>query len=159
LGYLIENGVITDKPVKDVIIHGHIAKFGSKIKAIGSSDTVETSTGYCGKNKQWVPVEDGGPAILVEDAPVGDVKPDWFWQESFNEYRRQMLEVACGKRKKSEVYLKFVEDATEGEAKKHSSVCMLNKQLSVDDEVKMLRGSETDISDYVLGVDGKLEAK
>jgi TldD protein len=159
LGYLIENGVITDKPVKDVIIHGHIAKFGSKIKAIGSSATIKTSTGYCGKNKQWVPVEDGGPAILVEDAPVGEEKPSWMWEESFNEYRRQMLEVACGRRKKSEVYLKFVEDATGGEAKKHHKVCMLNKHLSVEDEVKMLRGSQVDTSNYILGVDGKLEEK
>lgn len=159
LGYLIENGVITDKPVKDVIVHGHIAKFGSKIKAIGSSETIKTSTGYCGKNKQWVPVEDGGPAILIEDAPVGEEKPGWMWEESFNEYRRQMLEVACGKRKKSEVYLQFVEDATNGEAKKHSTVCMLNNHLAVEDEVKLLRGDHVDISDYVLGVDGKLEEK
>ncbi len=113
----------------------------------------------CGKNKQWVPVEDGGPLLLVEDAPVGEDKPSWMWEESFHEYRRQMLEVACGKRKKSEVYLKFVEDATQGEAKKHSGICMLNKQMSVEDEVSMLRGGTIDTSDYILGVDGKLEEK
>jgi TldD protein len=159
LGYLIENGVITDKPVKDVIVHGHIAKFGGKIKAIGSSETIETGTGWCGKNKQWVPVEDGGPAILIEDAPVGEEKPNWFWEESFGEYKRQMLEVACGKRKKSEIYLKFVDDATEGEAKKHSTVCMLNNYMSIEDEVKLLRGDHADVSDYILGIDGKLEEK
>jgi TldD protein len=159
LGYLIENGVITDKPVKDIIVHGHIAKFGSKIKAIGTSSTIKVSTGYCGKNRQWVPVEDGGPAILIEDAPVGEEQPTWFWQESFNEYKRQMLEVSCGKRKKSEVYLKFIEDATNGEAKKHSSVCMLNNHMDIDDEVKLLRGSQAETPDYILGVDGKLEEK
>lgn len=159
LGYLIENGVITDKPVKDVVIHGHIAKFGSKIKAIGSSDTFQISTGYCGKNEQWVPVEDGGPAILIEDTPIGDEKPTWYFQDSFREYKRQMLEVACGKRKKSEVFLRFIEEATDGESKKHSAVCMLNNHLSIDDEVALLRGNQVDTADYILGVDGKLEEK
>jgi TldD protein len=159
LGYLIENGIITDKPVKDVIVQGHIAKFGSKIKAIGTSSTVKTSTGYCGKDRQWVPVESGGPAILIEDAPVGEDKPNWYFEDTFKEYKRQMLEVACGKRKKSEVYLKFLEDATDGEVKKHSSVCMFNNHMSAEDEVKLLRGNHTDVSNYILGVDGKLEER
>ena len=158
LGYLIENGTITDKPVKDVVIHGHIAKFGSKIKAIGSSDTLQISTGFCGKNEQWVPVEDGGPALLIENAPVGEEKPTWYFEDSFKEYKRQMLEVACGKRKRSEVYLRFIEEAG-GESKKHSAVCMLNNYLSVDDEVALLRGNQVDTADYILGADGKLEEK
>jgi TldD protein len=159
LGYLIENGIITDKPVKDVAVHGHIAKFGNKIKAIGSSKTLEISTGYCGKAGSWVPVEDGGPAILIEDAPVGEEKPIWFWKESYDDYRRQMLEVSCGRRKKSEVYLKFVDEVVDTETKKHSSVCMLNNQLSVEDEVELLCGSSGDTSGYILGIDGKLEER
>jgi len=159
LGYLIENGIITDKPVKDVVVRGNITKFGSKIKAIGSSDTIVTSSGYCGKDSQWVPVETGGPALLIEDAPVGEDTPSWMWEESFKEYKKQMLEVACSKRKKSEVYLKFIDDATEGEVKKHSSICMLNNYISVSDEVELFLGKSANIAGYILRDDGKLEEK
>lgn len=159
LGYLIENGVITDKPVKDVLIHGNISKFGSKIKAIGSSDTVSVSTGFCGKNGSWVPVEDGGPALLVENVTVGEEANVWSWQESFKEYTRQNAEVASSQRDKCEVYFKFVDDATKGEAQNHDKICMVAYRLPVEDEIKLLMGSPIDLAEYALGPNGTLEEK
>jgi len=160
LGYLIENGIITDKPVKDVVIRGNITKFGSKIKAIGSSDTMtRTSTGYCGKDEQWVPVDDGGPALLCEDVKVGAEDNSWLWRTNYAEYKRQMEEVAVGKRKKSEVYFDFIEDATDGEAVRHSNLCMLANWLPAEDEIALLLGHAPDLSDFVLGEEGKLEER
>ncbi|RLF67743.1 MAG: hypothetical protein DRN26_01570 [Thermoplasmata archaeon] len=159
LGYLIENGVITDKPVKDVVVRGNISTFGSKIKAIGSVETFGSSTGWCGKDRSWVPVEDGGPAILLEDAEVGKEQPISLWQDMYTEYDRQIKEVAAGRRKKDEVYFRFIEDSTGGKCKRHADVCLLANKLNVDDEVRLLLGKDESLANYVLGEDGKVEER
>ncbi|MCW4027694.1 MAG: hypothetical protein NWE76_09460, partial [Candidatus Bathyarchaeota archaeon] len=135
----------------------NIAKFGSKIKAIGSSNTmVDVFTGYGGKNNAWVPVEGGGPALLVEDATVGKEAPSYTdWGALYKEYARQTEEVACGKRKKDEVYLKFIEEVTEGKLKKHSNLCLVVNALPARDEIKLLLGQEPTHADYILGEEGQ----
>jgi predicted Zn-dependent protease len=162
LGYLIENGQITDKPVKDVIIRGNISKFGSKIKKIGSSNTIHrTGSGFCGKDSQWVPVDDGGPAILVEDVLVGKEQPSRYWNDTYVEYCRQMKEVSVGKRKRSEVFFKFLDDDSEEEEKtktyKHHKLCLMRIDMPIDDEIEILLGNQPITAKYALDKDGKLE--
>lgn len=159
LGYLIENGIITDKPVNNIKVHGNISKFGSKIKSIGASETIGSSTGFCGKAGSWVPVEDGGPALLIENASIGDDIQEWLWQDKFTEYHKQTLEVVNKQRDNSEIYFKFVEDATNGESQQHNKICMVTYRMSVEDEVKLLRGPIHDTANYILGPNGTLEEK
>ena len=54
LGWLIENGLITDKPVKNIKVTGNISKFMNSIKGIGNEKTLGIFSGYCGKDGQWV---------------------------------------------------------------------------------------------------------
>lgn len=158
LGYLIENGVVTDKPIKNALIRGNITKFGSKIKAVGSSKTItETFTGVCGKSGSYVPVEAGGPAVLVEDAELTRDISSWHWVESCQEYIKQLEEVTAGQRKRSEIYFRFVEDATEGKVRDYSQICLVTSDLPIDDEIKMLLGDELTHADFILGEHGDLD--
>jgi len=67
-GYLIENGECTTM-VRDVSLSGEILMTLHKILLCGNQRTM--SPGYCGKGGQSVPVSDGAPHILLNDAVVG----------------------------------------------------------------------------------------
>jgi TldD protein len=67
-GYLVENGECT-KMVRDVSLSGEILTTLHGIVLCGNDRTM--SPGYCGKGGQSVPVSDGAPHILLNDAVVG----------------------------------------------------------------------------------------
>jgi TldD protein len=67
-GYLIENGECT-KMVRDVSLSGDILSTLHRIILCGNDRVMHP--GYCGKNGQSVPVSDGAPHILLDNAVVG----------------------------------------------------------------------------------------
>ena len=66
--FLIENGKITH-PLRDVSISGMTLDTLKAISIVGRDEKFG-SPGYCGKG-QMVPVGDGGPHILIDEAVVG----------------------------------------------------------------------------------------
>ena len=153
LCYLIENGQVTDKPIKEVKMAGNVAKFVDKIKAVGSSETIDrTFTGFCGKADQWVPVEGGGPLVYIEDAKLGGgrYRP---WSELVEEYHRQHDQVLKGQRDEEGIYLP--EFATEmGEGISQAKVCLLTTTLPGRQEGDWIMG-QRDRADFILR-DGEL---
>jgi len=67
-GYLIEGGETTDM-VRDVSLSGEILSTLHNIALIGNDRKM--SPGYCGKGGQRVPVSDGAPHLLLENATIG----------------------------------------------------------------------------------------
>lgn len=67
-GYLVENGECT-KMVRDVSLSGEILSTLHGIRLCGNERKM--SPGYCGKGGQTVPVSDGAPHVLLQDAVVG----------------------------------------------------------------------------------------
>jgi TldD protein len=67
-GYLIENGECTTM-VRDVSLSGEILTTLHGIVLCGNKRIM--SPGYCGKGGQSVPVSDGAPHVLLNDAVVG----------------------------------------------------------------------------------------
>ena len=67
-GYLIENGECT-RMVRDVSLSGDILSTLHDIHLCGNDRKMHP--GYCGKGGQSVPVSDGAPHILLENAVVG----------------------------------------------------------------------------------------
>lgn len=150
LCYLIQNSsIVWSKPLKNVRMSGNITKFGSKIKHIGTSNTIGDGsfTGYCGKDDQDVPVEAIGPALYIEDATIGTVKKSSYWFDLYEEYKKQLSEVKFGKRDKEAVYLKDVEETSEKAGmkrkKSHSNVCMITAILGKGKEKAYILGSNT----------------
>ncbi|MBI4318864.1 MAG: TldD/PmbA family protein [Chloroflexi bacterium] len=141
LCYLIENGVVTDKPIKDVKITGNVNKFVDSVKAIGNSQTMHhTFTGYCGKNDQWVPVEGGGPLLYIEDAKLaGGSFPERTWAELVAEYDKQHRQVLEGKRSPGSVYLPEVGEVV-GKQTPQSKVCLVTVALPTKDELDLVLG-------------------
>jgi len=69
-GYLVENGECT-RMVRDVSLSGEILKTLFSIRLCGKDRVMHQ--GYCGKGGQSVPVSDGAPYILLDNAVVGGV--------------------------------------------------------------------------------------
>jgi TldD protein len=69
-GYLIEDGECTQM-VRDVSLSGEILKTLFSIRLCGKDRMMHQ--GYCGKGGQSVPVSDGAPYILLDNAVVGGV--------------------------------------------------------------------------------------
>jgi len=67
-GYLVEDGEIT-RLIRDVSLSGHTLETLDRIKAVG--DDLSFNSGRCGKAGQWVPISDGSPHVLIEEATVG----------------------------------------------------------------------------------------
>jgi len=67
-GYLIEGGETTDM-VRVVSLSGEILSTLHNIVLIGNDRKM--SPGYCGKGGQSVPVSDGAPHLLLENATIG----------------------------------------------------------------------------------------
>jgi predicted Zn-dependent protease len=155
LCYLIENGIITDKPIKDVKITGNVAKFVDAIKAIGNAKTMHhTFTGYCGKNDQWVPVEGGGPLLYIEHAVLaGGGFGERSWSELVADYEKQHRQVLDGKRTADSVYLPEVGEVI-GKRTSQAKICLVTAAMPVTDEVEYVLG----INDHASygSADGKL---
>ncbi len=72
-GFLIENGELTTM-VRDVSLSGEILQTLHTISLIGND--LALHPGYCGKGGQTVPVTDGSPHLLLENAIVGGCEID-----------------------------------------------------------------------------------
>ncbi|MCL5108434.1 MAG: TldD/PmbA family protein [Chloroflexi bacterium] len=142
LCYLIENGTVTDKPIKGVKVTGNVAKFVDCIRAIGAAETMDqTFTGYCGKNDQWVPVEGGGPLLYIEDAKLAggaaaDVRR---WSELVVEYDKQHAQASEGKRSPRSIYLPEMGEVL-GKETSQAKVCLVTAALRVEEEVDLVMG-------------------
>jgi len=67
-GYLIEDGECTTM-VRDVSLSGEILSTLHSVLMVGNDRALHP--GYCGKGGQTVPVTDGAPHLLLENAVVG----------------------------------------------------------------------------------------
>ena len=67
-GYLVVGGEATSL-LRDVSLSGHILEILDRVKAVG--DDLSFNSGRCGKSGQLVPVSDGSPHLLIEEATVG----------------------------------------------------------------------------------------
>jgi len=67
-GYLVEGGQVTSL-LRDVSLSGRILEILERVKAVG--DDLLFNSGRCGKSGQLVPVSDGSPHLLIEEATVG----------------------------------------------------------------------------------------
>jgi predicted Zn-dependent protease len=142
--FLVENGTITDKPIKGVTVSGNLANFGSQIKAIGTVDTIDDRfSGFCGKSNQYVPVDGIAPAIYVENAKLGGGSP-WNFQKVLSDYLKQTEDVRRGKR--DTVYIPEVDEIAE--SKDHSRLMMVCAALPVTEEIAWVSGKR-DYADYI----------
>jgi hypothetical protein len=149
LCYLIENGIVTDKPVRDVRVTGNVAKFVDSIKAIGNSATMHhTFTGYCGKNNQWVPVEGGGPLLYIENAILaGGSYAERSWSQLVEDYEKQHRQVLQGKRQVDSVYMPEVGEVM-GKNSSQAKVCLVTAAMPATDEIEYVLGT-SDNAAYV----------
>ncbi|MFW5746706.1 MAG: TldD/PmbA family protein [Nanoarchaeota archaeon] len=66
----IKDGKRTGEFFYEAGMTGYLPKLLSNITAVGSDFTVP-GTGFCGKgHKEWVPVSDGGPSLVIEEVPL-----------------------------------------------------------------------------------------
>ncbi|NLV25682.1 MAG: TldD/PmbA family protein [Methanomicrobiales archaeon] len=72
-GYIIQNGELTDM-VRDVSLSGEILQTLHSISLVGND--LALHPGYCGKGGQTVPVTDGSPHLLLNNAVVGGCEID-----------------------------------------------------------------------------------
>jgi len=131
LGYLIENGQITDKPLKEIMVKGNITSFGDQVVAVGSGETMTlTFPGYCGKDGQTVPVDGAGPILLVKDVKAATFRRRP-WCDLVREYQRQHKEVAEGKRRKSDIFFPAIaEELPEEDKRPHQNICVVTIRFS-----------------------------
>ncbi len=156
LCYLIENGIVTDKPIKNVRIIGNLTKFVSSIKSIGNAKTMHHSfTGWCGKDGQSVPVDGAGPLLYIETAYLGggDVRP---WLKVVDDYIKQRGEVAEGKRGKENINIPEFREFC-GETPQHN-VCLVSAILPGDEEAAIIIGKR-DYSTHEMDDKGKLRER
>ncbi len=159
LGYLIENGVITDKPIKDITIMGNIAKVGNNIRSIGASSTIKKSfTGYCGKRSEkdsdtaWVPTEGAGPAILVDSMQIGSLSSSR-WLKLSKEYIKQNLEINNRQRRIEEYHLTGIDDIVN--ISDHSRICAIFN-YTIEDEIILLTNGLKDLTTFKLNDKGNV---
>lgn len=132
LCYLIENGMVTEKPIKDVNITGKLSDLLSSIGGLGNAKTMHhTFSGFCGKNNQWVPVDGGGPLVFLKEAQIGGGSFR-AWSEFVGDYARQTEEVAVGKRAPDQVMVREIEDLRKPEEPQPQIACVLTSYLPFD---------------------------
>lgn len=156
LCYLIENGIVTDKPVKNVRIIGNLTKFVSSIKSVGNAKTMHhTFTGWCGKDGQSVPVDGAGPIIYIEIAYLGggSARP---WLKVVEDYIGQRKEVAEGRRGKENINIpEFTEFCKK--TPQHN-ICLVSAVLPGDEEIDIIIGKK-DYSTHEMDDNGKLRQR
>lgn len=135
LCYLIENGQITDKPLRNVQITGNIGKSSDLIKSIGNKKSMEgTFTGVCGKSGQWVPVEGAGPIIYMENVSVGSAGPR-YWLNIVDDFSNQYLQVEKQQRGLEEIYLEEIAGVVS-----QDKACLCSAILPAELEGKLWQG-------------------
>jgi predicted Zn-dependent protease len=143
LCYLIENGLVTDKPVKAVKVTGNLSKFGNEIKAIGHVDTIgDTFPGFCGKENQYVAVQGIAPAVYVENAKLGGGS-FFSFDDVMDKYLRQVEEVQRGTR--DTIYLHEVEEVSG--IRDQAGLLMVCEALPGGEEVRWITGKR-DFADF-----------
>ena len=162
LGYLIQNSkIVWSKPVKNVKVLGNISKMRSRIKYIGSSETVQVSTGFCGKDSQYVPVDTGGPALYLEDMNINPIsKISWF--NMYQEYLDQTNQVLTGTRRPEAIFYSWVDDMLDSGHKdiKHSDVCMFSHMFpEMNQELDLIKGTYSKTLSQYSVINGKLTKK
>jgi TldD protein len=69
-GYMIENGEL-GHPIRGANLIGNGPDAMSKVVGVGTNLAIETRTGSCGKDGQYVPVGVGQPTILLSEMTIG----------------------------------------------------------------------------------------
>jgi len=68
--YLIEDGKVT-APIRATNLIGNGPDSMTRVTMVGNDLAIDEMGGFCGKNGQWVPVNDGTPTILIDGITVG----------------------------------------------------------------------------------------
>ena len=132
LCYLIENGQVTNKPLRGIRLNGNITKIA--IKSIGSSETItDTFSGYCGKNNQWVPVDGCGPIMWIENLSTAGVSLR-SWSEIVNDYINQTEQFFNGQ--ENDIYIPEVEDVLKTNSQRN--ICLVTSWFA--DETAIFMG-------------------
>lgn len=143
LCFLVENGIITDKPIKNVTVAGNLSNFGSQIKAVGAIESMgDHFSGYCGKT-QWIPVDGIAPPVYVENAKIGGGS-SYFFKDILEKYITQIHEQQDGKR--DAVYIPEIDEISG--IKEHDSLLMVCEALPMYTEIDWIKGKR-DLADYI----------
>ena len=160
LCFLIENGMVTDKPIKDVKIQGNITMFQDKIIAIGSSETAKYPfTGFCGKASQWVPVEAIGPSVLLQKMTIGGGKVDP-WQRIVEKYDDEHKKVLLGQKTADKIMIPEISDVIKEYSDASQSlakVCLVTAFMPFADEIAYVLGERVDTSTHMFKDDESAE--
>ncbi|MCK9351468.1 MAG: metallopeptidase TldD-related protein [Candidatus Paceibacterota bacterium] len=152
LCFLIENGMITEKPLKGIKVQDNITRFQEKIVAIGSSETAKYPfTGYCGKGldgkgNQWVPVEAFAPAILLQKIVFagGSITA---WPRIVASYTNEHKKVLRGQKTAEQVFIPEIGEFLEPGASQ-AGVCLVTSCFSVEGEWDYVLGKGVDTSTH-----------
>jgi TldD protein len=68
--YLIERGRVT-APIRATNLIGNGPESMTRVTMVGNDLGIDEIGGYCGKNGQWVPTNEGVPTILIDGITVG----------------------------------------------------------------------------------------
>jgi TldD protein len=71
--YLIEDGRLT-APLRATNLIGNGPDSMTRVTMVGSDLAIDEIGGFCGKNGQWVPTNEGVPTILVDGITVGGTR-------------------------------------------------------------------------------------
>jgi TldD protein len=71
--YLIEDGKVT-APLRDTNLIGNGPDSMTRVTMVGNDLAIDETGGFCGKDGQWVPVNDGVPTILIDGITVGGTR-------------------------------------------------------------------------------------
>ncbi len=135
LCFLVENGLITDKPIKNVSVSGNLSKFGGQIKSVGSVASMgDHFSGYCGKG-QWIPVDGIAPPVYCENAKLGGGS-GYFFADMLAKYITQVNEKQQGKREA--VYIPEVDEISG--IRDHDNLLMVCEALPFNEEVAWVAG-------------------
>lgn len=139
LGYLIENGTVTIKPIKDVQVTGKLGDILALVGGLGNVSSMNrTFTGFCGKDNQWVPVDGGGPIVFLKEAQIGGGSIR-HWSEIVADYANQLEEVKIGKRSHEQIILPEVENLRlPGEPTPH--ICLSTVVLPFETMARIVTG-------------------
>jgi len=152
LCFLIENGIVTEKPLKGIKVQDNITRFQEKIVAIGSSETAKYPfTGYCGKGldgkgNQWVPVEAVSPAILLQKITFGGGSLN-SWPRIVASYDAEHKKVLLGQKTAEQVYIPEIGELLEPGASQ-AGVCLVTSCFSIDGEADYILGRGVDTSTH-----------
>jgi hypothetical protein len=142
LGYLIENGMVTNKPVKDVNITGKLGDIPAMIGGLGNVASMHhTFTGFCGKNNQWVPVDGGGPLMFLKETQVGGGSYR-SWTQIVEEYAHQLEEVQTRKRATHQVVIPEIEEFRKPD-EPAMQICLVTEVLPFDLFRRVITGEKT----------------